>query len=76
MFRAMFKFKDVGENGGCMCCGFPGIDWWKGDKLLARTAIHHLKGMRWKGFYGAAEFSPEAETLLRAWFSARSIEIK
>ena len=76
MFRAVFKFKDVGENGGCMCCGFPGIDWWKGDKLLARTAIHHLKGMRWKGFYGDAEFSSESEALLRAWFSTRSIEIK
>jgi len=32
--------------------------------------------MRWKGFYGDAEFSPEAEALLRAWFSTRSIEIK
>ena len=43
-FRALFKFEEKGANSVCMCCGHPGIDWWKGDVLVARTAVQHLQG--------------------------------
>ena len=71
--RGIFRFKDLGSNSSCMCCGHPGIDWWKGDELLARTAVQHLKALRWKRFHGDAEFTPEASEALTAWFSARNI---
>ena len=72
--RGIFKFKDLGSNGGCMCCGHPGIDWWKGDELLARTAVQHLKALRWKRFHGDAQLTQEAENALTAWFAARNIK--
>lgn len=72
--RGIFKFKDRGSNSECMCCGHPGIDWWKGDELLARTAVQHLKALRWKGFHGDAELTPEASDALTAWFAGRSIK--
>ena len=72
--RGIFKFKDRGSNSECMCCGHPGIDWWKGDELLARTAVQHLTALRWKRFHGDAELTPEASEALSAWFSARSIK--
>ena len=72
--RGIFRFKDLGSNSSCMCCGHPGIDWWKGDKLLARTAVQHLTALRWKRFHGDAEFTPEASDALTAWFSARNIK--
>lgn len=72
--RGIFTFKDLGSNSSCMCCGHPGIDWWKGDKLLARTAVQHLTALRWKRFHGDAEFTPEASDALTAWFSARNIK--
>ena len=72
--RGIFRFKDLGSNSSCMCCGHPGIDWWKGDKLLARTAVQHLTALRWKRFHGDAEFTPEASDALTAWFSARGIK--
>ena len=72
--RGIFKFKDLGSNGGCMCCGHPGIDWWKGDELLARTAVQHLKALRWKRFRGDAQLTQEAENALTAWFAARNIK--
>ncbi len=72
--RGIFKFKDRGSNSECMCCGHPGIDWWKGDELLARTAVQHLTALRWKGFHGDAELTPEASEALSAWFAARSIK--
>lgn len=72
--RGIFKFEDRGSNAECMCCGHPGIDWWKGDELLARTAVQHLKALRWKRFHGDAELTPEAAEALSAWFSARGIK--
>ena len=72
--RGIFRFEDRGSNAECMCCGHPGIDWWKGDKLLARTAVQHLKALRWKRFYGDAELTSEAAEALTAWFAARNIK--
>ena len=72
--RGIFRFKDLGSNSSCMCCGHPGIDWWKGDELLARTAVQHLTALRWKRFNGDAELTPEASEALTAWFAARSIK--
>ena len=72
--RGIFKFKDLGSNSSCMCCGHPGVDWWKGDELLARTAVQHLTALRWKGFHGDAELTPEASEALTAWFAARNIK--
>ena len=72
--RGIFKFKDLGSNSSCMCCGHPGIDWWNGDELLARTAVQHLTALRWKRFHGDAELTPEASEALSAWFAGRSIK--
>ena len=72
--RGIFKFKDRGCNSECMCCGHPGIDWWKGDELLARTAVQHLTALRWKRFHGDAELTSEASEALSAWFAGRSIK--
>ena len=72
--RGIFRFKDLGSNSSCMCCGHPGIDWWKGDELLARTAVQHLTALRWKRFNGDAELTPEASEALTAWFAARNIK--
>ncbi len=72
--RGIFRFKDLGSNPSCMCCGHPGIDWWKGDELLARTAVQHLTALRWKRFNGDAELTPEASEALSAWFAGRSIK--
>ena len=72
--RGIFKFKDRGSNSECMCCGHPGIDWWKGDELLARTAVQHLTALRWKRFHGDAELTSEAAEALTAWFAGRSIK--
>ena len=72
--RGIFKFNDRCSNSKCMCCGHPGIDWWKGDELLARTAVQHLTALRWERFTGDAELTPEASDALTAWFAARNIK--
>ena len=36
--------------GVCMCCGYPGLDWYKGSKRIALTAVQHGFGLRWSRF--------------------------
>ena len=74
-FNAPFKFEDTGAIYSCECCGYPGIDWWKRDVLIARTSVQHLRGLRWKGFYGDASLVPESRKLLGEWFAARNIKV-
>lgn len=63
------------DVASCMCCGHPGVDWWKGDVLVARTAVQHLQGLRRKGLYGDACLVPESRKLLGEWFAARNIKV-
>lgn len=43
--------------GACMCCGYPGIDWYKGPKRIALTSLQHGHSIRWKEF-GTSYFGP------------------
>lgn len=55
----------------CMCCGYPGIDWWKGGKRVVMTAVHHGQTLRWgSGFCGDAHFAPGSARRLQDWFKA------
>ncbi len=42
-----FKEGTIGNN--CMCCGYPGIDWYKKDKRICLTACKHGNGLMIKG---------------------------
>jgi len=37
-------------TGGCMCCGYPGIDWYRKNRRVALTAVQHGHGIRWREF--------------------------
>lgn len=43
--------------GSCLCCGYPGIDWYKGKKRLALTSVQHGHSIRWKDF-GTSYYGP------------------
>lgn len=70
----------------CLCCGWPGMDWYTGKHRIALTAVQHGRGIRWRGFstarllgfrtgYGAAAFTEESRQWLHAWFLRRGVEI-
>ncbi len=65
-FNAMFSFSHV--ESPCMCCGYPGIDWWKGNRRIALTSVHHGNRLQWSGFSGNARFTPESSQRIRDWF--------
>lgn len=68
----------------CMCCGSPGIDWYKDKTLLAMTAVQHGQGIRWKGFstrrvlgvrvsYGDAPLTEESSRWLTEWLTEKEV---
>ena len=73
-FNALFDFTE--DCGGCMCCGCPGIDWYRKGKRIALTAMQHGHSLRWKGFksgsdkFGDCYYTDESKAKLTDWFKA------
>jgi len=62
----------------CMCCGYPGIDFYKGNRRLAITSVQHGVKLRWEGFstarvafqrkgYGDAPLTKESQEWLNSF---------
>ena len=74
-FGKMFRFSGGGMM--CACCGYPGVDWWKGDKRLVLSAIHHGITLRVKGSSGDLRLSFFSRLALSTWFKDHcGIDIK
>lgn len=68
----------------CMCCGGPGIDWYKGKKRIVFTAMQHGHAIRWRGFstmrilgfrsgYGDGPLTEDSQAWLKEWFNSHGI---
>lgn len=68
----------------CMCCGGPGIDWYKGKKRIVFTAMQHGQCIRWRGFstmrilgfrvgYGDGPLTEDSQAWLQEWFESHGI---
>ena len=65
-FGKMFHFSGAGLQ--CACCGYPGIDWWKGDERLVISAIHHGGALGVKGSAVNLGLSRFSRLALSKWF--------
>lgn len=68
------EFGPVQPRTHCMCCGYPGIDWYRGRKRLALTAIQHGEALRWRDFPGDAWFTAESSLWLMRWLIGNGIK--
>lgn len=68
----------------CMCCGGPGIDWYKGTKRIVFTAMQHGHAIRWRGFstmcilgfragYGDGPLTEDSQAWLKEWFQSHEV---
>ena len=79
-FNALFDFK-AEDYGRCMCCGYPGIDWYRKGKRIALTAMQHGHSLRWKGFrsgsdkFGDCYYTDGSKAKLTDWFKAHLPEL-
>lgn len=56
-----------------MCCGYPGIDWWKGGERVALTSVQHGLALRWGFFSDDYPFTDESSKALVQWLKDRGI---
>ncbi len=81
------QFDPNGYTDICLCCGYPGIDWYKGNSRLALTSIQHIGKLRWKGFkagykwpgksnIGDAPLTYESAIWIKKWLMAHGIKEK
>ncbi len=68
----------------CLCCGGPSIDWYRGGKRIALTAVVHGRRIRWKGFstswvlgvrvaYGDGPLTDESVQWLADWLQSHGV---
>ena len=74
-FNSLFKFRRGGSANFCRCCGYPGIDWWCGDKKLALTALKHKRSLWWEGIGGVAPLTIESAIKVQEWFTCHGIDL-
>jgi hypothetical protein len=72
-FTRMIRFETNQTVDACMCCGYPGVDWFQGTNRLALTGVQHGTGLRWKGFPGDAAFTQESSLALAKWLLKHGI---
>jgi hypothetical protein len=66
-FNARLQFVQECPYGECECCGYPGLDWYKGKKRLALTGVQHGVALRWQGFPGDASLTDASNRWLVRW---------
>ncbi len=66
------KFEPQMAPNDCMCCGHPGIDWYKGKERVALTAWKHGYGIVSNGI--VATLTPESRDWLKAWLLKHNLK--
>jgi hypothetical protein len=66
-FEPMLKYNP------CLCCGHPGIDWFKGEQRLAITTWKHGYGILMEdGFVGY--LTTDSKNWLRTWLQSHGLK--
>jgi len=66
-FNAIIQFDTNQTRKSCMCCGYPGVDWYVGRQRIALTGVQHGINLRWKGFPGDASFTKKSSREFAQW---------
>jgi len=66
---------NVPSSWGCMCCGWPTLEFYAGAKLLAMVGFHHGSTLRWPGgpWPGDAFLTNEGAERLKQWFAGHGV---
>ena len=77
VFNESFRFKPQPPGlGNCACCGYPGIDWWTGDRKIILSNVQHCHALRWSGFGGDMPLVDESAAKLKGWLTDHGVKIR
>ena len=69
----LIQFATNQTRSACICCGFPGLDWYCGERRIALTSLKHGQALRWEGFRGDAELTPASSLGVVEWLAQHGI---
>ena len=65
---------EEGQRGvRCACIGYPGIDWYRGETLVAETSVQHGRAIRWYEVPGDATLTGKSEEWLVQWLVSNGV---
>jgi hypothetical protein len=63
-------------GGDCLCCGYPGLDWYRGSTRLALTSVKHGSNIAWGQFPSSAALTQKSATWLKGWLVGHGVSEK
>ena len=69
----LIRFETNQMWNACMCCGYPGLDWYAGNKRIALTSVQHGRAIRWNEFPGDALLTSASSKQLVEWLATHGI---
>ena len=76
-FNESLRFKPQPPGrGDCLCCGYPGIDWWAGDRKIILSNVQHCHALRWSGFGGDMPLVKESAAKLKDWLIDHGVRVR
>jgi hypothetical protein len=66
-FIENLNIENYQTSAGCGCCGWPGIDFYKGKKRIALTSIKHGGVIWWRKLPSEANLTKGTREWLRKW---------
>lgn len=75
---AKLQFTEAKPLAGCLCAGFPTIEWRLGSKVLAHTTVQHGVWLQWAGFQTKActnaPLTDESMDWLEEWLNENGVK--
>jgi hypothetical protein len=67
---------DEAQSGfHCMCCGYPTLEFYEGEKLVGIVGMHHGRSLRWPGEWpGDALLTAGSIEFLVEWLAKHGVE--
>ncbi|MBC8468155.1 MAG: hypothetical protein H8D56_01685 [Planctomycetes bacterium] len=72
-FNVNIRFRRSVSKTSCMCCGYPGIDWYCKGRRVALTSIQHGEAIRWRGFESDEPLTRRSANWLRSFLSENEV---
>ncbi len=73
-FNRSLRFYRNYPGLSCWCCGYPGIDWWSGDRRIVLSSVQHGRALRWEGFSGDMPLVKDSSIKLQSWLQNHGIK--
>jgi hypothetical protein len=71
------QFQPRQETRSCVCVGYPGMDWYRGQERVAETSVQHGRAIRWRDHFPTdAQLTEESAAWLREWLMRHGIPEK